>query len=216
LSETPDKGKDTAIVLDWSDEEVFKLLIHRRMMASTKIEQSFEELWPMFFEPYIRGEHSFTYILRRTMMRPRDLISFLRLCISVAINRGNIKVCEADIVQAEKQYSEDQLQGIFFELSDTKPEFAELPYAFIGSPIVMGRGDVERRVLEYEKGLSTADEAIQVLLWFGFLGIVAADGDERYAHMYQYGVQRMLREVNSKSQWVIHPAFRSVLGCESD
>ena len=55
LGETPDKGKDTAIVLDWTDEEVFKLLVHRRMMASTKIERSFDEMWSMFFESYIRG-----------------------------------------------------------------------------------------------------------------------------------------------------------------
>ena len=75
LRETPDKGKDTAIVLDWTDEEVFKLLVHRRMMASTKIERSFDEMWAMFFESYIRGEHSFAYILRRTMMRPRETSS---------------------------------------------------------------------------------------------------------------------------------------------
>jgi Cdc6-like AAA superfamily ATPase len=52
------------------------------------------------------------------MMRPPDLISFLRQCVSVAINRGNSKVLEADILQAEKQYSEDQLQAVFDELRD--------------------------------------------------------------------------------------------------
>jgi hypothetical protein len=213
LGETPDKGKDTAIVLDWTDEEAFKLLIHRRMMASTKVEQPFEEMWPMFFESYIRGEHSFTYILGRTMMRPRDLISFLRQCVSVAINRGNSKVLEADILQAEKQYSEDQLQAIVDELRDINNEFSELPYAFIGSEATMTRDVLEMKVQEIGVTHSKVDEAINILLWFGFFGIIAADGEEKYAHMYQYGVKRMLRETSSKTPYVIHPAFRSVLAC---
>jgi Cdc6-like AAA superfamily ATPase len=213
LGETPDKGKDTAIVLDWLDEEAFKLLIHRRMMASTKLEQPFEEMWPMFFESYIRGEHSFSYILERTMMRPRDLISFLKLCVNVAINHGNNKVLEADIIQAEKQYSEDQLQALFDELRDINSEFSALPYAFIGSTITMATDILEAKVREIGVPADKVKQAITILLWFGFFGIVDAEGEEKYAHMYQYGVKRMLREVGQLTLFVIHPAFRSVLAC---
>ena len=213
LVETPDKGKDTAIVLDWLDEEAFKLLIHRRMMASTKLEQPFEEMWPMFFESYIRGEHSFSYILERTMMRPRDLISFLKLCVNVAINHGNNKVLEADIIQAEKQYSEDQLQALFDELRDINSEFSALPYAFIGSTITMATDILEAKVREIGVPADKVKQAITILLWFGFFGIVDAEGEEKYAHMYQYGVKRMLREVGQLTLFVIHPAFRSVLAC---
>jgi hypothetical protein len=214
LGETPDKGKDTAIVLDWTDEEAFKSLIHRRMMASTKIERPFGEMWSMFFESYIKGEHSFAYILRRTMMRPRDLIGFLRQCVSVAVNRGNSKVLEADIFQAERQYSEDQLQALFDELRDINSQFAELPYAFIGSAVTMTRDVLESKIQEFKIPSDNTKEAIEILLWFGFFGIVDAEGEEKYAHMYQYGVKRMLREANEQTSFVIHPAFRSVLACE--
>jgi hypothetical protein len=213
LGETPDKGKDTAIVLDWTDEEAFRLLIHRRMMASTKIEQPFDEMWPMFFDSYIRGEHSFAYILRRTMMRPRDLIGFLRRCVSVAINRGNSKVLEADILQAERQYSEDQLQALFDELRDINSQFAELPYAFIGSEVMMTRSVLEAKIREFVAPTSSIAGAVDILLWFGFFGIVDAEGEEKYAHMYQYGVRRMLREAKEHTLFVIHPAFRTVLSC---
>jgi hypothetical protein len=168
----------------------------------------------MFFESYIKGEHSFAYILRRTMMRPRDLIGFLRQCVSVAVNRGNGKVLEADILQAEKQYSEDQLQALFDELRDINSQFAELPYAFIGSAVTMTRSILEAKIQEFQIPLSSAKEAIEILLWFGFFGIVDAEGEERYAHMYQYGVKRMLREANERTSFVIHPAFRSVLVCD--
>lgn len=213
LNETPDKGKDTAVVLDWTDEEAFKLLVHRRMVASTKIEQPFEEIWPIFFESYIRGEHSFSYILGRTMMRPRDLISFLRLCVSVAVNRGNAKVLDSDIIQAEKQYSEDQLQALFDELRDVNSEFSELPYAFIGSSVGMSQDELRAKIRDIGVPSDKIDRAIEILLWFGFFGISDAHGEEKYAHMYQYGVKRMLRELQKDSLFVIHPAFRSVLAC---
>jgi hypothetical protein len=184
------------------------------MMASTKIERPFNEMWSMFFDSYIRGEHSFAYILGRTMMRPRDLIGFLRQCVSVAVNRGNSKVLEADILQAEGQYSEDQLQALFDELRDVNSQFAELPYAFIGSAVTMTRKVLEDRIQEFEVPPSKVGEALEILLWFGFVGIVDAEGEERYAHMYQYGVKRMLREATELTSFVIHPAFRSVLSCE--
>jgi hypothetical protein len=213
LGETPDKGKDTAILLDWTDEEAFKGMIYRRMITSTKMEQPFDELWPIFFEPYIRGEHSFSYILGRTMMRPRDLISFLRQCVSVAVNRGNTKVLEADVVEAEKQFSEDQLQGIFDELRDINSEFAEIPYGFIGSTVQFQRPILDARIRDMGVSEGKLEEALKILLWFGFIGFINSGGDERYSYMYQYGVKRMLRETSPETHYVIHPAFRSVLAC---
>jgi hypothetical protein len=144
------------------------------------------------------------------------LIIFLRQCISVAINRGNYKVQEADIMQAEKQYSEDQLQAVVDELRDINSEFAELPYAFIDSPTAMRKADLRSKIREYHVADEQIDKATNLLLWFGFLGIVASDGEEKYAHMYQYGVARMLRETSGDSMFVIHPAFRSVLACRTN
>jgi len=133
--------------------------------------------------------------------------------VSVAINRGNNKVLEADILQAERQYSEDQLQALFDELRDINSQFAELPYAFIGSEVMMTRSVLEAKVREFDVPTGRIAEAVDILLWFGFFGIVDAEGEERYAHMYQYGVKRMLREAHEQTLFVIHPAFRSVLAC---
>jgi len=147
-------------------------------------------------------------------MRPRDLIGFLRQCVSVVVNRGNSKVLEADILQAEKQYSEDQLQALFDELRDINSQFAELPYAFIGSVVTMTQRILEDKIREFNVPPGEVQNAIEILLWFGFFGIVDSEGEEKYAHMYQYGVKRMLREANEQTSFVIHPAFRSVLACD--
>jgi hypothetical protein len=77
----------------------------------------------------------------------------------------------------------------------------------------MTRSVLERKIGEFVP-LGDVKEAIEILLWFGFFGIVDAEGEEKYAHMYQYGVRRMLREAGEQTSFVIHPAFRSVLACD--
>ena len=74
LSGTPDKGKDTATLLDWSDAEAFKEILRKRIVTSTGQDESFDQLWLSYFDTHVRGEESFSYILARTLMRPRDLL----------------------------------------------------------------------------------------------------------------------------------------------
>lgn len=77
----------------------------------------------------------------------------------------------------------------------------------------MTRSSLEAKIKEIGVREGRVNEAINILLWFGFFGIVGVDGDEKYAHMYQYGVTRMLREADEDTRFSIHPAFRSVLAC---
>ena len=121
LSGTPDKGKDTATLLDWSDAEAFKEILRKRIVTSTSQDESFDQLWLSYCETHVRGEESFSYILARTLMRPRDLLRFVRQCVNIAVNRGHGRVLEGDILTAEKIYSEDQLQEVSFELRDVSP-----------------------------------------------------------------------------------------------
>jgi predicted CopG family antitoxin len=214
LVNTPDKGKDTAVLLEWNDRDALSEVIRRRLIVSTEKEASFEELWNAFFTPHVKGQESFSYVLSRTLMRPRDLLRFLRTCINVAVNRGHETVSEADIEKAEETHSEDQLQEISFELHDIAPDYAEVVYAFIGCPSVMSRADVEFRLASPEAKPRQIDSVIDLLLWFGFLGVQKADGEETYAYEFQYGVKRMLKEADGDPMFVIHPAFRVALGCD--
>ncbi|HET9183300.1 MAG TPA: hypothetical protein VFP59_14275, partial [Candidatus Angelobacter sp.] len=215
LNQTPDKGKDTAVVLEWSDAEAFQEIIHRRIISSTGHKEPFDQLWAAFFDTHVQGEESFSYILNRTLMRPRDLLRFLRECVSVAVNRNHDKVLERDILQAEKTYSEDQLQEVSFELQDISSEFPDVLYGFIGAPVTLSTKDIEQRLSS--SGIQEKDmtKVFQLLLWFGFLGILDRAAEERFSYQYHYGVERMLKEANTAPVFVIHPAFRTALGCET-
>lgn len=118
----------------------------------------------------------------------------------------------ADMLQAEKAYSEDQLQEVSSELKDVAPELPDLLYDFIGCTTILSEQDVLRRL---SRLALTRPDVLEPLLWFGFLGVLDANGDEKYAYQFHYGVKRLLQEASKPPQFVVHPAFRIALGCSS-
>ena len=214
VRETPDRGKDTAIQLEWDDPEVFREIVRRRIALNTEMESmSFSELWPIFFETHIRGEESFSYIVSRTLMRPRDVVRFLRHCIDVAINRGHEVVSEADILQAEPQFSNDALQELALELGELAGYVPNLPFAFIGKPPYLSLEQLRAVLSQIGVPDVEMETAQDVLLWFGFLGIPDSKHEDRYAYQFQHNLRLMKSTLRPDFGFVIHPAFRKALGC---
>ncbi len=214
VRETPDRGKDTAVLLEWDDPEVFREIVRRRIALNTEMESmAFGELWPIFFDTHIRGEESFSYIVSRTLMRPRDVLRFLRQCIDVAINRGHEIVAEADILQAERTFSEDAFQELVLELGDLDTYVSNIPFAFIGSQPYISRERLKSIFSSIAVPPEEFETAEDVLLWFGFLGIADSPRDDRYAYQFQHNLRRMKSGLPPNFGFVIHPAFRKALSC---
>jgi hypothetical protein len=212
--ETPDKGKDTTIRLDWDDQEVFAEIIRRRLESSGELQGTFREVWPRICTPLIDGQDTFTYMLDRTLMRPRDLLQFLRSALHIAINRGHSRIEEGDLTQAERSYSEDLLLTTSFEIGDTYPEYSELLYAFEEAPAVMSKRDAQDRLMlaggvREEK----VDHALELLIWFGFLGVASSQyAKEKYSYDVQGNMRRLLYPLSTDdAQVVVHKAFRAAL-----
>ena len=178
LNETPDKGKDTAIIVDWDDPEVFR-----------ELSGSFSSVWPAVFDTHVGMQDSFSYILERTLMRPRDLLNFLHRCIEVAVNRGHDLVKQDDIVKAESAYSEDILLSTIFELRDVHPE-SDPVYEFLGCPTHLTKDDVLQRV-------GNRQDLVELLVWFGFLGVQAHLGEEpRFAYQVRHNLAKVLAPIS--------------------
>jgi hypothetical protein len=209
-----DRGKDNPAILDWNDPETLKEMLQRRIALSTGLDESFNELWRLFFVTHVKGEESFSYILGRTLMRPRELLRFVRDCINVAVNRRHEQVTEDDILHAEHSYSDDELVDLSLDLRDVKPEYANTPYAFIGAPAIFPPSDVA--IALFKGGIcggATEIERIrELLLWFGFLGIYVYPEEERYSYQFEHNLQKMRMGIDQFS-YCIHPAFRQALGC---
>lgn len=217
IHETPDKGKDTAIRLDWDDPETFQEIVRKRIQASTGLKGNFREIWPILFDSHIGTEDSFSYILDRTLMRPRDLLTFLQRAIEVAVNRGHSKVTVDDILQAEKSYSEDMVLTTAFEIADTQPAFGDVLYVFQGSNRILSKLQLEN-LLQKKVGIGEAEveKVIELLLWFGFLGVTGAElGDAKYSYEVRYNLRRLLHPIEQgEARFVLHPGFRAALQAE--
>ncbi|MFC1956543.1 P-loop ATPase, Sll1717 family [Chloroflexota bacterium] len=175
-------------------------------------DEPFDVLWQYFFDTHVNGVESFSYILERTLMRPRELLGFTRECINVAVNRTHEKVTQDDILKAEDSFSEDLLVDVNLELQDVSSDYIDIPYAFIGSKVVLSKNEVEERLLDIKIPPDKVDNVISLLLWFGFLGIYVNADDERYSYQFQHDVKIMIAGIKQFS-YCIHPGFRVALGC---
>jgi hypothetical protein len=207
-----DRGKETAVLLEWNDPDIFRDIIRRRIAYSTNLDKPFDIIWPHFFETHVGGQESFSYVLDRTLMRPREVLRFIRECINAAVNRGHDKVTQDDILQAEKTYSDDLLVDITLEMRDVAPDYADIPYAFIGCAGTIAEKDVRQRLAEVNVKADGLEEVISLLLWFGFLGIRVGTDEERYSYQFKHDLNKM-RTTLRHPTYCIHPGFRKTLGC---
>ncbi len=214
VRETSDKGKDTSINLDWSDPELFKELFRLRVVASGLEKGTFDEIWSLFFERFIDTSDSFQYIVERTLMRPRDFLSFLHCAIEVAINRGHDKVLAGDLRYAEVVYSTEMLKMAAAELCDVYPGIGDM-WFFLGCSTSLSAEDLRQLLIKARLDPDQLDDAINLLAWYGFLGVrTKTDERPRFAYEMRYEMKRLLAPIaNGSGHFVIHAAYRSALEC---
>lgn len=212
IDETPDRGKDTVILLDWDDPEVLRTLVLERIKASTDLVGSFADVWPALFDTHVGTQDSFAYILDRTLMRPRDLLNFLHRAIEVAVNRGHERVRQDDIEKAERLFSEDILIETSFEIRDVYPQAADPLYGFLGAETELRADQVKPMLEEAGVPAKSVDECVRLLAWFGFLGVREGNDDARFSYQMRYNLAKLLEPVRrGRGHFVIHPAFRRAL-----
>jgi hypothetical protein len=214
VGRTPDRGKDRVVRLDWEDQDIFRQIVRARVTSSTDLKGEFEEVWPQVASSLVGIQDAFTYIADRTLLRPRDLLMFLGDAVQVALDRGHDRIESQDILDAEDGYSLDMLHGLVFEIEDTHPELSEAVYAFRGSSAELTRSGVEDRLQTAGVAEPDLSDAIELLVWYGFIGVRAiGEDDARFSYNVRYNLRQLLHSVETGvGMFVIHPAFRAALG----
>lgn len=214
VDQTPDRGKETRAVLDWTDPDMLRELIRRRLASAfSEPTASFDPLWRLVFVSHIDGEETSQYLIDRCLMRPRWLLDLISHCRGFAVNLGHERVEQDDIRKALNVYSTDLLADLSFEVRDVFPDLENLLYAFMEAPPQMTEDDVIGRLSGNVGGKDPA-ECVTVLLWYGFLGVVRSQDDVSFIHSagINYNMQ-ILRAIlkklraNRQVQYAINPAF---------
>lgn len=113
-----DKQRSTERLLVWTPEEL-ATMITRRLPGGLTVDELFEG-------GEMRGSIApFNYVVKRTFLRPREVLQFTALCIRVA-GRMATEVSKDDIRRAEERYSTWKVEDLKQEYSKVVPHFEEL------------------------------------------------------------------------------------------
>jgi len=177
-----------------------------------------------------------SFILRHTLMRPRDVLAFINECL--ALTTGKRRIAWAEINGAELPYSRNRLLALRDEWKPSYPNIDRLFQLFKSAPVTISRDGLLRilgdaALLPADPGFSGArwltelsaqvwnglegddwivqyQSMIEFLFHVGFLGCISPGGTAIYSHEQPELVSQAsnLAEIE---EFCVHPAFRAAL-----
>jgi hypothetical protein len=211
VESSADYGKESRAALDWTDADLLRELLRRRLVQNgLPTDTTFERVWAQICVSHYKGEETSQYLIDRSLMRPRNLLKILAHCRGFAVNLGRERIEQSDIEKGLRAYSLDLITEADQELTDIIGSDIALLYHFIGeedqfdisqlSAIVKGAGIPEERI----------ETVIEFLLYYGFLGIKLDGQNPRYIFDVGYDMKllKVLISKNARSvTYSLSPAF---------
>ncbi|MGE0266660.1 MAG: hypothetical protein AB7V06_28560 [Candidatus Obscuribacterales bacterium] len=221
VDHTSDRGKESRVSLDWTDPDRLRELLRKRIVNSEQFDESekFEVVWPQISVSHVNGIESSTYIIDRSLMRPRNLLTLLGHAKSNAVNLRHEVIEVDDIEKAFKTYSADMGRDIGLELRDVYPTADELLYEFLGANEWLTFDDLKAIFKKAGIPDSEHSKVLELLVWFSFLGKVEDFDTQNSCHRYIYDVFYDMKKFKKlvgnfedpETVFCIHEAFHPFL-----
>jgi hypothetical protein len=176
-----EKFRSLILTVRWTRADLETLLDQRVAVAGARVNlesDTLEELLPHAN----KSRNPTTYILDRTLLRPRDAIAFVNECLALGI--GRTRLTWDEITKAESAYSLKRLLALRDEWSSTYP----------GINQVLGKFRASAARLTREELAGILDEIMLLLTEPGFPGVrwltdlssrMWAPGDASWFELYQ-------------------------------
>jgi hypothetical protein len=193
LSQTSDRGKETVVLVDWTNAELLGQLVRRRIAQnhSKKGKVDTDQIWHSICAPMVDGQNSLEFIIAHSMMRPRYLIRLLNYCRGNAINFDRTRIDEQDIKDGLSTYSTETIKEIGLEIRDVLPDAGDVLYAFLGEPREMPCSQVLALIEKHKESVATTTAIFTMLLWHGVLGLRRSLDQVTYIHDVNYDIRRL-------------------------
>jgi len=195
-------------------------IIRRRLTYNIEEEPPFEDVWPRFCISHIKGEESSQYLIERSLMRPRALIELVQYSISHAVNLGHERIEAEDILAGEATYSNEVVTNIGFEMRDIMPTSEDILYEFIECDNKIGHSKLYEIVGNKLPEKDDQKHVIDLMLWFGVLGVVRGQDDVAYIYTVNYDMKKLLTIIDKakkrKLWYCINPALWAALETKKD
>lgn len=214
VGETPDRGKETKVLLDWTDADSLRELLRRRLIVNDlSSDTDFMQVWRSIAATHVDGEESCQFLIDRSLMRPRELIDCLNHCRGFAINRGHNKIEEEDFRDGIKVHSRDLIQEISYEIRDIWSMVEDIIYMFMDAERTISEEGLQLLFIDFNITEEYWEQVTELLLWYGVLGIFRDNGDPVYIYDLSYDI-KLLKTLHGKTKvtvFEINPAFHAGL-----
>ncbi|MFA7173966.1 MAG: hypothetical protein WC340_11235 [Kiritimatiellia bacterium] len=216
---TTDRGKESKVSLDWSNSDLLKEFLRRRIVANLPADMSFIECCHLLCVSHVNGENAIDYMIDRSLMRPRNFLTIVNHAKTQAVNLGEDRIPEKSIKRGLEVYSSDLARELGLEIRDVFPQAEDILYCFIGAPTRLRITDIWSVFLKESRLHDDQFErAIEILLWFGFLGVEAKEKQILFIYDVYYDMKRLrkyAKDLNSDSVYLcVQKAFWPFLGIE--
>jgi hypothetical protein len=199
--EDKNKISPDVVELRWDEDRL-------KTLASKRIETSAEGVWEDVFtgEPMRQQLSQLNYIVRRTMLRPRDMIQYCVCAREVAVHLGKHKIDKDSIYQAERPYSDYMRK----EIQDESKALSMSIDALFG--IVQEiRSDRVRKddfLRQCESKKLDGESALRMLIDLSIFGVYRTGGRERGSTIV-YKYQALPWETLDPSPLLaVHPSLK--------
>lgn len=216
MSNSPDYGKEMRATLDWSDSDLLREMLRLRLLSGIEDDYesaSFADIWAEISVSHVFGEESSSFIIDRSLMRPRNVLKIFNHSRGFAVNLRKEKIDQDDYFKGLKAYSQDLLIELDRELSDVYPEAKDLLYHFIECPSKLTTSDLQGIMLSAEIPSKAHKRIRDFLLYHGDLGL-SIDGKEQYIFDVGYDLKQLLFRLKKKGDdavFAMNPAFEPAL-----
>jgi hypothetical protein len=188
---TPDRGKEIRVSLDWAEPDLLRDMLRRRLVYNgLDRNASFEQLWRLICVSLVDGEETSQYLIERSMMRPRFLLTLISHCRGFAVNFDHEKIDADDIRKGLDAFSTDLIYDIDLEIRDVLPFADDVLYAFLGQSARLTGDDIDR-LLGTTFDADARRKIVNVLLWYGVLGVVRPNGEVAFIYSVNYDMKRL-------------------------
>ncbi len=116
-------------------------------------------------------------------------------------------------------YSSDLLSEVSLEIRDVLPAAEDVLYEFIDSSARLSTAELSSLLDKVSTSEVERKEFVELLLWYGALGVVRLNGDVTFIYSVNYDMKRLKGIISKLSEtgvmYVINPAFGAALEVKS-
>lgn len=237
-----DKLQDYKTTIQWSKPQLVELVESRvtelcRYKYTNQVVK-FDDIFPRL----VNEKRPFDFLIERTLLRPRDIILFVNLCLEAA--SGKSEVSATDIKTAEGEFSRTFKRGLIDEWKSCIPSIEILLNNLVGLrkgsgsfDVFMNRYDFENAYLStLELGPDCSHDPIYKLVTqksfalendgykLQFAKAIIAElykigalgikphSDGQHVYIFKGPTYIESTEITKDSSWYIHRGLRSALG----